>query len=55
VIIKPRRFNVGPDHLSRLESRESGRPADDQLLDADLLWVKAILEYLEEIEIFLST
>jgi hypothetical protein len=55
VIINPRKCNVGPDHLSRLESGESGGAVDDQLPDADLFRVEAILEYLEDIEVFLST
>jgi hypothetical protein len=55
VIIRPGRCNVGPDHLSRLESGESGRAVDDQLRDVDLFRVEAILEYLEDIEVFLST
>jgi hypothetical protein len=36
VIIKLGRCNVGPDHLSRLESEESGEEVDDQLSDAYL-------------------
>jgi hypothetical protein len=36
VIVKPGKLNVGPDHLSRLESGESGRLVDDQLPDADI-------------------
>jgi hypothetical protein len=55
VIIKPGRCNIGLDHLSRLESRESGEAVDDQLPDANLFWVEAIPEYLEDITIFLST
>ena len=55
MIIKPGRCNIGLDHLSRLESGESGEAVDDQLLDANLFWVEAILEYLEDITIFLST
>jgi hypothetical protein len=54
VIIKPRRCNVGPNHLSILESGESGRVVDDQIPDEDLFWVEAIPEYLEDITIFLS-
>jgi hypothetical protein len=49
VIIKPGRCKVGPDHLSRLESGESGGVVDDHLPDADLFQVEAIPEYLEEI------
>jgi hypothetical protein len=36
VIINTRICNVGPDHLYRIESGESGRAVDDQLPDADL-------------------
>jgi hypothetical protein len=36
VIIKPGSCNVGPDHLSRLESGESGREIDDHLPDSNL-------------------
>jgi hypothetical protein len=55
VIVKPGRCNVGPDHLSRLESGESGGAVDDQLPDADLFQIEAIPEYLEDIVVFLST
>jgi hypothetical protein len=55
VIVKPRRCNVGQNHLSRLESRESGGAVDDQLPYADLFWIEAIPEYLEDIVSFLST
>jgi hypothetical protein len=54
VIIKLGRCNLGPDHLSRLESRESGGAVDNHLPDADLFQVEAILEYLEDIIVFLS-
>ena len=54
VIINLGRCNVGPDHLSRLDSWESGRAVDDHLLDADLFRIEAILKYLENIAIFLS-
>jgi hypothetical protein len=55
VIIKPGRCNIGPDHLSRLESRESGGVVDDHLPDANLFRIEAISEYLEDIAVFLST
>jgi hypothetical protein len=55
VIVKPGRCNVGPDHLSRLDSGESGGVVDDQLPDADLFQIEAIPEYLEDIVVFLST
>jgi hypothetical protein len=54
VVIKPGRCNVELDHLSRLESGESGGAVDDQLRDLELFWVEAIPEYLEDIEVFLS-
>jgi hypothetical protein len=55
VIIKMGRCNIGPDHLSRLESGESGKAVDDQLSDAYFFRIEAIPGYLEEIEIFLNT
>jgi hypothetical protein len=55
VIVKPCKLNVGPDHLSRLESGESGGVVDDQLPDADLFKVEAIPDYLSDIALFLST
>jgi hypothetical protein len=36
VIINPRRCNVGPDNLSRLDSGKSGSAVDDHLPDAYL-------------------
>jgi hypothetical protein len=47
VIILPGRCNVGPDHMSIIESGESGGSVDDQLLDEDMFWVEAIPKYLE--------
>jgi hypothetical protein len=49
------KINVGPDHLSRLESGESGGVVDDQLPDANLFKVEAIPDYLSDIALFLST
>lgn len=46
---------MGPNHLSRLEYGEVGRSLDDQLLDDDLFWIKFVLDYLEEIALFLAT
>jgi hypothetical protein len=36
VIVKPRRCNVGLNHLSRLELGESGGAVDDQLPNAEV-------------------
>jgi hypothetical protein len=55
VIVKPGRCNVVLDQLSSLESRESGGAVDDQLMDVDLFHIEAILEYLEDIFVFIST
>jgi hypothetical protein len=55
VIVKPGICNVGPNHLSKLESGESGGVVDDQLSNVDLFWIEAIPEYLEDIVVFLST
>lgn len=54
-IVKPDRLNVGPDHLSQLESRESGESMDDQLLDIDLFQIEAVPDYLEDTATFLAT
>jgi hypothetical protein len=54
VIVKPGRCNVGPNNLSKLESGKSDREVDDQLLNANLFWIEAIPEYLEDIVVFFS-
>eukprot|EP00253_Pinus_taeda_P030970 PITA_30970 len=55
LVIKMGRLNVGPEHLSRLESGENEGPLDDQLPDADLFQIEAIPNYLEEIVVLLTT
>lgn len=55
VVVKAIKLNVWPDHLSRLEYGESGVYVDDQLLDAYLLRIEAISDYLADIALFLST
>jgi hypothetical protein len=55
VIVKPGRCNVGLDHLSRLESGESGGEFDDQLPDEEFFRIKYITKYLEDIVSFLSS
>jgi hypothetical protein len=55
VAVKPGKPNVRPDHLSRLESGESGGAVDDQLPDADLLKVEAVPDYLSDIALLLQT
>jgi hypothetical protein len=49
------KLNVGPDHLSQLESGESGGVVDDQLPDENLFKIEAIPDYLSDIALFLTT
>ena len=53
--MKPAKLHVGPDHMSRLESGESGGSMDEKLPDADLFRVEAVLDYLLDIASFLQT
>jgi hypothetical protein len=55
VVVKPGKLNVGPDHLSQLESGETGGVVDDQLPDADLFKIEVVPDYLSDISLFLST
>lgn len=55
VVVKPGKHKFGSDHLSRLESGESAGPVDDQLLDAELLKIEAVPDYLEDIALFFTT
>ena len=55
VIFKLGRLNVGPDHLSWLETGENEGSLDDQLPDADLFWVEVIPDYLADIATYLTT
>jgi hypothetical protein len=49
------KLNVRPDHLSFLESRESGGLIDDQLLDTYMFCIEAIPDYLSDIALFFTT
>jgi hypothetical protein len=42
VVVKPGKHNVGPNHLSRIESGEAGHSLDDELPDAQLFRVEAV-------------
>lgn len=55
VIIKPGRQNVGPDHLSRIQSGEFRGNIDDTLLDAHLFRVEAVKDHFSDIVAFLMT
>lgn len=54
VVIKPRKLNVGPDHLSRLEIGENEGAVDDQLPDVDFFRIEVIPDHLEEITTLLT-
>lgn len=45
---------MGPDHISRLESREAGVSLNDQFPDADLFRIEVVTDYLEDITLFLA-
>ena len=52
IIVKPSEHNVGPDHLSILESGESKESIDDQLSDVRLFWVDVVPNQFIEITTF---
>lgn len=47
VIVKLRKLNVGPDHLSHLETWERDGAIDDWLPDVDLFKIEAITDHLQ--------
>ena len=49
IIVKPRRLNLGPDHLSRLESGEEPTSLDEVLPDAQLFAIQMVDEYFQDI------
>ena len=49
VVVKPGKLNVGPNHLSRIDTGEESIGVEDDLLDAHLFWIEAVLVELEEI------
>ena len=55
IIMKPGRLNVGPDHLSRLDSGEDPSNLDDNLPDAPLFSIQIVDEYYDDIIQFLTT
>lgn len=54
VVILPGKANVGPDHLSRIESGEDPTGIDDDLPDAHLFRLEAITAELAEIAQYLQ-
>ena len=55
VIIKLRRLNVGPNHLSRIETSEEPTNLEERLLDAQLYAVRVADDHFEDIIYFLTT
>jgi len=54
VVVKLGRLNVGPDHLSHLDTWENDGAIDDRLPDADLFRIEAIPDHLKEIPTLLT-
>jgi len=54
VIVKPWKFNSGPDHLSHILSGEDAGNIDESLLDAHLFVVKMVDNYFADIGQLLS-
>jgi len=55
IIVKLGKLNVGPDHLSRLESGEEGGSLDDALPNAQLFSVRMVDDYFSNVVQFFST
>jgi hypothetical protein len=55
IVVKPRRMNEGPDHLSRLEHGEEPTNLEDTLPDAQLLAIRKVDDHFTKIVQFLST
>lgn len=55
VIVNPRQLNVGPDHLSRIETREGPTNLEEGLPDAQLFAVRVADGHFEDSIHFLTT
>jgi hypothetical protein len=55
VIVKQRKLNAGPDHLSRVKNGEEPMNLEDNFLDAWLFSVQIADDYFAEIIQYLST
>ena len=55
IIVKPGKLNVGPDHLSRIDSGEEPSNLEDNLPDAQLFSIQIVDEYYRDIIHFLTT
>ena len=54
IIVKPRRLNAGPDHLSRLDTGEEPTSLEDNMSDAQLFVIQIVDDYFKEIMEFLT-
>jgi len=55
VIVKLEKFNSGPDHFSRILSREDVGNLDDSLPDTHLFPIQMVDDYFSDLVQFLST
>ena len=55
IIVKPRRLNAGPDHLSRIETGEEPTNLEDNLPDTQLFSIQIADDYFRDIIEFLMT
>ena len=53
-VVRPGKLNVELDHLSRIDTGEEPTGIENDLPDAHLLWIEAVLAKLEEIAQFLE-
>ena len=55
VVVRPGQLNVGPDHLSRIDTREEPTGVNGDLPDAHLFRIEAVPVEIEEIAQYLET
>jgi hypothetical protein len=55
VVVKPRRLNAGPNHLSKIINGEEPSNLEENLPDTQLFSVHIADEYFDDIIEFLST
>ena len=54
VVVRPGKLNVGPDHLSRIDTGEEPTTVNDDLPDAHLFHIEEVPLEIEEIARFLE-
>ena len=55
IIVKPRKLNVGPDHMSRITNGEEPGNLEENFLDANLFSVQIADDYFADIVGIFST